>query len=70
MTDINILDQFLQTFSPEVVGRSCETLTPEMEAKLAQFARGELPEGERVDVSRELLTNQAAVDFLLARVKA
>ena len=70
MTDFNILDQFLQSFSPEVGGRSSEALTSEMESKLDQLGRGELPEGDRADVSRELLTNQCAVDYLLAKVQA
>ena len=70
MNDFNILDQFLTRFSPEVGGRSAEALTPEMEAKLHQLGRGELPETERADVSRELLTNQTAVDFLLASIQS
>ena len=68
--EINILDQFLQDFSPEVGGRSAEALTPEMESKLGQLSDGSLPEADRAEVSRELLTNQTAVDFLLERLKA
>jgi len=63
--EIDILDRFLQVFSPEVGGRSSETLTPEMELKLKQLSTGQLPDQERMEVSRELLTNQNAVNFLL-----
>ena len=63
--EIDILDRFLQVFSPEVGGRSSETLTPEMEMKLKQLSAGQLPDKERMEVSRELLTNQNAVNFLL-----
>jgi hypothetical protein len=63
--EIDILDRFLQVFSPEVGGRSSETLTPEMEMKLKQLSSGQLPEKERMEVSRELLTNQNAINFLL-----
>ncbi|MCP4848373.1 MAG: hypothetical protein GY899_10555 [Verrucomicrobiaceae bacterium] len=63
--EIDILDRFLQTFSPEVGGRSSETLTSEMETKLKQLSAGQLPDKERSEVSRELLTNQNAVNFLL-----
>jgi len=63
--EIDILDRFLQVFSPEVGGRSSETLTPEMEMKLKQLSAGQLPDKERMEVSRELLTNQDAVNFLL-----
>ena len=63
--EIDILDRFLQVFSPEVGGRSSETLTPEMELKLKQLSTGQLPDQERMEVSQELLTNQNAVNFLL-----
>ena len=66
--EIDILDRFLQEFSPEVGGRSSETLTPAMESKLRQLSTGELPEGERMEVSRELLTNQNAINFLLSQL--
>jgi len=66
--EIDILDRFLQQFSPEVGGRSSETLTAEMEGKLRQLSAGDLPEQERRAVSRELLTNQNAVDFLLKQL--
>ena len=41
--EIDILDRFLQEFSPEVGGRSSETLTPAMESKLRLLSTGELP---------------------------
>ncbi|MCH2060106.1 MAG: hypothetical protein MK183_05725 [Verrucomicrobiales bacterium] len=66
--EIDILDRFLQQFSPEVGGRSSEALTSEMEGKLRQLSAGQLPEQERKEVSRELLTNQNAVDFLLKQL--
>ena len=66
--EIDILDRFLQEFSPEVGGRSSEALTPAMESKLRQLSTGELPEGERMEVSRELLTNQNAINFLLSQL--
>lgn len=66
--EIDILDRFLQVFSPEVGGRSSEALTAEMEMKLKQLSAGQLPEKERLEVSRELLTNQNAVNFLLKQL--
>ncbi len=66
--EIDILDRFLQEFSPEVGGRSSETLTPAMESKLRLLSTGELPEGDRMEVSRELLSNQNAVNFLLSQL--
>jgi hypothetical protein len=66
--EIDILDRFLQEFSPEVGGRSSEILPPAMESKLRQLSTGKLPEGDRMEVSRELLTNQNAVNFLLSQL--
>ncbi|MFP6873677.1 MAG: hypothetical protein VCA55_09205 [Verrucomicrobiales bacterium] len=66
--EIDVLDRFLQQFSPEVGGRSSETLTPAMELKLKQLSTGKLPAGGRMEVSRELLTNQNAVNFLLSQI--
>ena len=67
--EFSILDKFLADFEPEVGGRSASALTPQMEEKLTRLSEGSLPETERGDVSRELLSNQTAVDFLIARVK-
>jgi Holliday junction resolvasome RuvABC DNA-binding subunit len=66
--EIDILDRFLQQFSPEVGARTSEALTSEMEGKLRQLSAGQLPEQEHKEVSRELLTNQNAVDFLLKQL--
>ncbi len=68
--DFSILSQFLTTFGPEVGGRGAEALTPELETQLRQLGSGDLPESERDDVARELLTNPGAVEFLLAQVGA
>lgn len=67
--DIPIIDQFLLTFAAEVGGRSAELLSPELEGQLQKLSAGELPETERGEVCRQLLTNQSAVAFLLARVR-
>jgi hypothetical protein len=39
-----------------------------MELKLKQLSTGKLPAGGRMEVSRELLTNQNAVNFLLSQI--
>jgi hypothetical protein len=67
--NINIIDQFLLTFSPEVGGRSAGTLSQEMEGQLKKLSAGELPEAERIEIAQELLTNQSAINFLLAQVR-
>ena len=67
--EFNILEKFLSDFEPEIGGRSASALTPQMETKLTQLSEGALPEAERGEVSRELLSNQTAVEFLLARVR-
>ncbi len=68
--DITIIDEFLLTFAAEVGGRSTETLSPELEGQLQKLGAGKLPETERPEVCRQLLTNESAVSFLLAQVPA
>lgn len=67
--DINIIDQFLQAFSPEVGGRSSDTLTAEVESQLQKLSSGQLTDPELTEISRELLVNDAAINFLLAQVR-
>ena len=64
-----IIDQFLRQFAPEVAGRSTEALVPDLQEKIRRFSKGELPEKERREFSRELLSNQKAFEYLVDQLK-
>jgi len=58
------ISDFLTAFAPEVSGRSADAVTPELNHKLASLAAGELNENEGRDVSREILSNENAMQTL------
>jgi hypothetical protein len=64
-----IIDEFLRNFTPEVEGRSVDSLTPELCDLLSKLGRGELDDDARKKVARELLANPAAMEFLVAEAK-
>jgi len=58
------ISNFLTAFAPEVSGRSTDALSPELNHKLASMAAGDLDENEGRDVSREILSNENALQTL------
>lgn len=68
-TNYHILHQFLQSFAPEIGGRSTDVVTPELETSLQSFAAGEIEEGQLDDLSRELLANETAMERLASLLK-
>ena len=66
--DVQLLEQFLRDFSPEVMGHSVEPLTPDLETKLLLMSKGKLEDDDRREVSKVLLSNQKALDFLVAQL--
>ena len=67
--NFQILHQFLQSFAPEVSGRSTDLVTPELESSLQSFADGDLEESQLEDISRELLANETAMERLATLLK-
>ena len=66
----NIIEEFLKNHGSEVEGRSSGILTPELREQLSKLGRGELDETARQSVAKELLSNPAAMEFLVAEVKS
>jgi hypothetical protein len=68
-TNYQILHQFLQSFAPEIGGRSTDVVTPELETFLQSFASGDIEESKLEDLSRELLANETALERLATLLK-
>ncbi len=66
--DFKLIDEFLSNFTPEVEGRSA-TLSPDLREKLEGLRNGSLDPETRREVSRELLSNPSAMDFLVSAVR-
>ncbi len=66
-TNIDTLHQFLQAFAPEISGHSA--ISPDLEKAIKAFAAGDLEEGKLDDLSRELLTNENAMEKLASLLK-
>lgn len=66
---LQVIDAFLKNFSPEVAGRSVAALTAELRSQLIQLRLGKLDAEGRREVSRVLLANPAAMEFLVAEVQ-
>lgn len=69
MTDSKTLHQFLQAFAPEISGRSSDAVSPELAHSIEAFANGDLTDSETVEVSRELLANENALESLALLIK-
>ncbi|MEM6916855.1 MAG: hypothetical protein AAF491_09845 [Verrucomicrobiota bacterium] len=69
--DLNIINQFLADFPYEVLARTGAELDEDFKARLEQLARGNFPEDERDNISRDILNNPLALDYLadLARAR-
>ena len=63
------LHHFLQSFAPEIGGRSTDVVTPELETSLQSFAAGDIEETQLEDLSRELLANETALERLASLLK-
>ena len=68
--NFEILAKFLEKYSDEVEGREFAELTPEMNAKLLQFARGTLPAAEQSGLIERLSQNPEWIARLAAEVKS
>ena len=68
--DFEILAGFLAKFSDEVEGRELQDLPKDVQAKLREMARGNLPESERSRLFDLLKENPAWVGRLADEVKA
>ncbi len=67
---LQVIDAFLRNFSPEVEGRSAASLTADLKEQLVRLRLGKLDAAERREVSRVLLANPSAMEFLVAEVQA
>ena len=65
-----ILAKFLEKYGDEVEGREFAELTPDVKAKLQQFAQGKLPAGEQNSLIEHLSQNPEWVARLAADVKS
>jgi len=68
--NFEILAKFLEKFGDEVEGHEFAELTPELKAKLQQFARGDLPAAEQGELIQRLSQNPEWVSRLAAEVKS
>ncbi|MCB1237388.1 MAG: hypothetical protein KDM91_20150 [Verrucomicrobiae bacterium] len=63
--EFEILSAFLESFEPEVSGRSAEPVSDADRDKIERFARGELGADERAAVAPMLAANENAMRVLL-----
>ena len=68
--NFEILAKFLEKFGDEVEGREFAELTPEVNTKLQQFARGTLPAAEQGELIERLSQNPQWISRLASEVKA
>ncbi len=68
-TNYQTIHTFLQAFAPEIGGRSSDVVTPELERTIQSFAAGELSEDQVNELSRELLSNENALEKLASLLK-
>jgi hypothetical protein len=68
--NFEILAKFLEKFGDEVEGRELAELTPDVKAKLREFARGNLAAAEQGELVERLSQNPAWVSQLAAEVKS
>ena len=68
-TDFQIISEFFNDFGPEVEGRSAEALTAQIQSQLVALSEGKLDADERRNISKRLLNDPKALDFLLARLQ-
>ena len=66
--ELQIIETFIRDFSPEIGGRSAGGLTSDLKNKLVRLSRGILSPEERRAISKRLLNDQEAMDFLLELV--
>jgi len=63
-SDLQVINQFLSDFPYEVLARGTEELDEEFREKLDMLASGKYPEEGRDDLSRDILVNPDALDYL------
>jgi hypothetical protein len=68
-TNYQTIHTFLQAFAPEIGGRSSDLITPELKKNIQSFADGELNEDQVNELSRELLSNENALEQLASLLK-
>ena len=63
------IHQFLQTFAPEIAGRSAAVAPIDLQSSIQSFTNGELDEAQVNELSRELLANESGLEMLAALIK-
>ena len=69
-SNFEILARFLEKYGDEVEGRELAELTPEVRAKLQQFAAGKLPAAEQDELINRLSQNPEWISRLAEDVKS
>jgi hypothetical protein len=67
--EIEILASFLDSFEPEVSGRSSSPISAEDAATIAKLAAGELSESDRARLTPLLASNEQAMQQLVAALR-
>ena len=65
---LKIIDIFMQNFSSEVEARSAAKLPPDLCERLKKLHAGQLEADDRRELSRELLSNPKAMEFLVNEI--
>jgi hypothetical protein len=65
-----ILAGFLDRCDDQVEGRELQALTPDVQVKLGDFARGKLPRAEQVELMTQLNRHPQWIERLAEEVKA
>lgn len=68
--DFEILANFLDSFEPEVSGRSSDPISDAESALIAKMAAGDLSESERADLAPLLASNDQAMQSLVRALKS
>ena len=67
--DFEILASFLDSFEPEVSGRSSEPISDADSARITKLAAGELSDAERAELAPLLASNDQAMQALVSALK-
>ena len=67
--EIEILASFLDSFEPEVSGRSSAPVSDEDAATITKLAAGELSEADRARLTPLLASNEQAMQQLVAALR-
>ena len=68
--DFDILASFLDSFEPEVSGRSTDPISEADSARIAKLASGNLSDAERTELAPLLASNENAMQQLVSALRA